>query len=493
MANEKCSIEGLGTFVLNKKPSELRNNILVAPKKTINFVEEVHSDHLLSDELLKVYPFSENKANKVVSTFSTKVLNGLINFDHIVLKNLGKLKKKKKGIQFTVSRPLQTILDESMSDVDLQPFKDAVAQKEADDLAEKERVAAAQITAEEEARAKAAIAAAAIPVVAPEIVIDDEIEELVNEIEETPSSEEIGTTEVSEVATKDITEEIVADTPEEIEDILEETTDVSEDIIEEVSEEVEKVIEEAPTDEELEQAIKEQEAKLEEARMYSEQLNTKADFVPTITPLSETVVPELSTPIPDIDEPKPRSEFKPIETLQPSQEPIQSFEHPDDEGFMSRFLPWILLGLLLISLTWGVKKIMSIAGKEQIAVVTDDNSTHPEEASEDATIEGDQTESKSNNDIGETSNSETSDQGNAASMIKECIIITGSFHHQDGIDAEVHKLKRAGHQVYTEPSGHYTRVGFTFPCDGVNLKVYIDEIREQINQEAWYLVPDLEI
>jgi len=88
MANGKCSIEGLGTFVLNKSTAVLdaQSNAYIAPSKTIVFTDEVQSDYPLSDELLKVYPFSKAKSNKIVHQFANKVLNGLINFDQVKLR-----------------------------------------------------------------------------------------------------------------------------------------------------------------------------------------------------------------------------------------------------------------------------------------------------------------------------------------------------------------------------------------------------------------------
>lgn len=400
MANGKCSIDGLGTFVLNKSTAVLdaQSNTYIAPSKTIVFTDELHSDYSLSDELLKVYPFSEAKSNKIVRQFSNKVLNGLINFDQVKLKNLGRLKSRKNGIEFEISNTLQDILDASSPSVDLAPFKDAVAKrakanKEAEDLAEKARI---------------------------------------KEVE-------------------------VADAK----------------------------------------------AKLEESKQYSERLATAEESHPSVLPISsadETVVPELKSPPPIITPPT----VDPKTTIGATNSNYKStaashVEHK--EGFWSIWLPWLLLLFLLAGLFWGINKIVKLSQAtdevqtfgNNFSTTTDEDVYVGEDEVSNEEGEDESNEIESNDETTSVDKDGNQESNKTHTSLSECVIITGVYRKQHNIDSMVSKIKGAGYEVYTEPSGHYTRIGFSFNCKNVDLQSVIDEVRQTIAKDAWYLVPDVEM
>ena len=424
MANGKCSIEGLGTFILNKSTAviDAQSDTYIAPSKTIVFTDKVHTDHSLSDELLRVYPFSEAKSNKIVRQFSNKVLNGLINFDQVKLKNLGRIKSKKKGIEFEISNTLQEILDASSPSVDLKPFKDAVAN------ANKANAEAEKAKIEEEKAADAAANA--------------------NRVNAEAEKARIEKVKAADAA-----------------------------------------------------------AKLAESKRYSERLVTEKETIPPVLPSTvapETVVPELKTPPPVIEQPKP--EAKAVAASTSSGYNASTPPPVKKEGFWSMWLPWILLFGLLCGLIWGIGKIVKLSKNSSATQSIDDNvkvadgdEISVEEAAtiEDENIDNRQKEEGEGNDIEDAATpvqeTKTKPTTGAYTNLTECVIITGAYRKQHNIDTMVSKIKGAGYDVYTEPSGHYTRVGFTFNCENKDLQAVIDEVRLTITKDAWYLVPDVEM
>ncbi len=75
---------------------------------------------------------------------------------------------------------------------------------------------------------------------------------------------------------------------------------------------------------------------------------------------------------------------------------------------------------------------------------------------------------------------------------KECIIIVGSYRNENNIQDMLYKIKSSGYKTYTEKYGPYIRVGFSFDCNGTDLKEFIVDIRQKLGKNSWYLVPNVE-
>lgn len=411
LANGKCSIDGLGTFILNKDLPKVDPKLkkINGPQSSITFEDTIHEDYKLKDELLRVYPFSEEKSKKVVNLFANKVVNGLINFDDVQLSNLGTLKnnKSKSGLEFTISPLLKDVIDASQPDVNLEPF----------------------IAAKEEAEKKANLEA-----------------EKAEKLKQQKKKEEA-----------------------------------------------------------------ERKAKAEALRQKTEAAKAtpiapkvKApNQVNPVKPISETGAKETVVPVGSqvVDSPVPtNSVAKPKEnTIAPSSvKEKEVFIHQDDEGFFSKYLPWILFLLLIVGLAWGIKKIInsiSIDSDDTELVIGDETS----DTTEDVAVTDDTVPSDGDTNSTDGEGTEGIATGSEASAKEkpmqpsECIIITGSYHDQQNMDEMASKIRKMGYEVYTEKYGYYTRVGFEFPCEDVNLKLFIEKIRANISKESWYLVPDLSI
>jgi len=72
---------------------------------------------------------------------------------------------------------------------------------------------------------------------------------------------------------------------------------------------------------------------------------------------------------------------------------------------------------------------------------------------------------------------------------EECIIITGTFASSKNVERMKRKVVEAGYNLFEEPYGPYTRVGLSFSCEDVDLVDYIQEVRKQLDKQAWYLDP----
>ncbi len=175
----------------------------------------------------------------------------------------------------------------------------------------------------------------------------------------------------------------------------------------------------------------------------------------------------------------------------------------EKEGFLSRFLPWILLLGLLLALFWGGRQFLNLAKQqaEKKALIAEDDGQVDETT---LTIDSTSTEnSVSSMESEEVVNKEDEEAGLPATdkegvkivRPQECIIIAGSFMMNENIDEMANKIRSLGYEVYTEKYGYYIRVGFAFPCDDddLNLKLFIEEIRAKLSKSAWYLVPDITI
>ena len=176
---------------------------------------------------------------------------------------------------------------------------------------------------------------------------------------------------------------------------------------------------------------------------------------------------------------------------------VQPAIQEEKESFLSRFLPWILLLILLSLVTWGVTALVKNLDNETRESTEQMNAKDSEEASGQSDGSDDGESGQSDSETQQPAKVEVDKQGKVIPIAEDrpdqCIIIAGSYLYQDNIEAMVAKIERLGYQVYKEKYGQHIRVGFTFPCGETNLKVFIEEIRAKLSSKAWYLVPDLAI
>lgn len=423
LANGKCSIDGLGTFILNKQQPIIDQDeqLITVPKSNITFEDQVHEEIRLEDELLKVYPFSRDKAQKVVSLFANKVVNALINFDQVELSNLGQLKndKEKSGLQFTSSATLQQIIDASQPDVDLKPFLAAKA-------------TAAQQDQQEAQAAKASLA-------------KQEHEDAVQRAKARMEADRIKSTKAQSTQSSL----------------------------------------KSPTMEPVTQST-------QPVRSHTPPPQTPAQPIVKETVVPKTKVQDTHPVAPQTHKEQPSPDKK----ITAAKSEMIPPTYEDDEGFFSKYLPWILLALLLAALTWGMKKIISAASteSEKTEVTVDDDRSDTDQMSQQIDSDNTNTED-THTDQGQATSTQQKSESAKRKVIQpsECIIITGSYLDQQNMDEMSSKIRMMGYEVYTEKYGYYTRVGFKFPCDDVNLKLFIQEIRANISKESWYLIPDLSI
>jgi len=76
---------------------------------------------------------------------------------------------------------------------------------------------------------------------------------------------------------------------------------------------------------------------------------------------------------------------------------------------------------------------------------------------------------------------------------KGCVIIVGTFKSARNTIRMKDRLRRAGLSPYTEQYKGMTRVGVLFPCQDHDLEGYIDTLRREINNGAWYLSPRMDV
>jgi len=480
LANGKCSVDGLGTFILNKDQPVIdqKSKRIIGPKSTVSFEERIHKDFSLEDELLKVYPFSKEKSEKVVSLFANKVVNGLINFDRIELTNLGELKNNKtqSGLTFTLSATLADIIAASEPDVDLQPFISAKESNEEKAKQEAEAKALKDKQAKEELERKT--------------------------LKEQKAKEEQAQRTLREQKAKEEREKKTLTDKQEKEELERRALKEKQ----EKADRERKALKETLKKQELERKARERaasiaaatapavttpSAKIKEA-FSPPAPKTPASVKPKVEPsATETVVPRtgaaVDSPVAStsVTSSTPKNPTKTIKTPLP-QQPM----HEEKEGFFSKYLPWILLLLLLGALYLGAKKLLnsSALNTDNTEVVADDS-----DGAQGNQASGDNQGSSTSSTEGAATTSTQSDSKQSNIQPSECIIITGSYLDQQNMDDMASRIRKMGYEVYTEKYGYYTRVGFKFPCEDVNLKLFIEKIRANISKESWYLVPDLSI
>ncbi len=174
----------------------------------------------------------------------------------------------------------------------------------------------------------------------------------------------------------------------------------------------------------------------------------------------------------------------------PIQKEIEPVDYSDyDEGRnLAWLIPLVFTLLLIGGIVYGVSwynnnNYQSSKKKSQDSMATSmDTSIHPEEKMLDAEVQNaeDGAAAVASNKVQETANPE------------ECIIIVGSYRNESNITDIIYKIKEKGLTTYTEKYGPYIRVGFKFACAKVDLKEYISEVRSQLGDQSWYLVPNVE-
>ena len=87
-------------------------------------------------------------------------------------------------------------------------------------------------------------------------------------------------------------------------------------------------------------------------------------------------------------------------------------------------------------------------------------------------------------------NSEANEADIAASTtFEKCIIITGSFSEPNNEELMKDLIISNGYTPYSESFNSLTRVGVEIECNADNVESILNEVRQNINSQAWYLYP----
>lgn len=101
--NHKVSVSGLGTFKVDNGGKAIGK----PPYEAVIFDQEVIDDKSLRDYISEEYGISKNKSTRIINVFSSKVLNGVLNYDDVYIQDLGKLYKgDNRALSFL---PLETL------------------------------------------------------------------------------------------------------------------------------------------------------------------------------------------------------------------------------------------------------------------------------------------------------------------------------------------------------------------------------------------------
>ena len=79
--------------------------------------------------------------------------------------------------------------------------------------------------------------------------------------------------------------------------------------------------------------------------------------------------------------------------------------------------------------------------------------------------------------------------------LTECVIIVGAYESPKNalkMSDKISKLGYTPYQEYFDTMG-VTRVGFKFSCGEEDLEAFIHKVRNQIDKNAWYLVPRITV
>ena len=203
-------------------------------------------------------------------------------------------------------------------------------------------------------------------------------------------------------------------------------------------------------------------------------VTTSEDAIKSSVPQPETAAKATAVITDLIAEMKEEQTESTVEP--PEEEPNYSMQWDPghhEEGY--GIIPWIIGGIVLIALiAFTVFSFKQCQPAEELPFSNEQQSEHI-------------------TDILVNESTETSDTLASAGLLTpdKCIIITGSFASQKNVDLMSAKVAGAGHEVYHEVSGNYTRVGLTFDCTDVDLPSYLQNIRATIAPQAWYLDPEL--
>ncbi len=172
---------------------------------------------------------------------------------------------------------------------------------------------------------------------------------------------------------------------------------------------------------------------------------------------------------------KPASEIEPVSYTPP-------VEEKDGMGLLW-LLPLLLTLLLIGGIIWGIRWYNQNAKTSKATQEMTLDSTENAIASDTMVVNQDTDVAAENNTSAEVASTDENPQ--------ECIIIIGSYRNESNINEMLYKIKDKGLVSYTEKYGPYIRVGFTFDCRNVDLETYISQVREQLGDQSWYLVPNV--
>lgn len=173
--------------------------------------------------------------------------------------------------------------------------------------------------------------------------------------------------------------------------------------------------------------------------------------------------------------------------------------YEDEKGCLAQFF-WPLFWLLLLAIVciYGLKKCASLSQSvsgDKAGLVNDNTYSESNDGNS-----GDQA-----GNANETNSLETFDASKEyllseindipdAIFEQGCIIIVGSYGKSKNVIRMKSQLRSQGKDVYTQvlPNG-LTRVGFNLDCDRVAVKELIENARNNINAQAWYLKPKIKV
>lgn len=73
-----------------------------------------------------------------------------------------------------------------------------------------------------------------------------------------------------------------------------------------------------------------------------------------------------------------------------------------------------------------------------------------------------------------------------------CVIVVGTFRNDLNAKEMLNRLNEMGHTGIAEDYKDLIRIGISFTCEGVNLEEYLNKIRSELSQSAWYLRPRID-
>jgi hypothetical protein len=68
-----------------------------------------------------------------------------------------------------------------------------------------------------------------------------------------------------------------------------------------------------------------------------------------------------------------------------------------------------------------------------------------------------------------------------------CIIVVGSYLRRDLLNNMVKQLNQLEHNIYIEKYGAFYRTAIIYDCNQINTKIFLAQIREELEPKAWIL------